>query len=122
MCSFPFFTLSLSRAPADVAHDSLFRPGVSPTCAVSLVPGPQQRAGLLVLALLPLPLVLAVVGEGVNALVAAGVAVRVVDDHVVGRNRQVNPQLVTGQASLRLRAEQRRAEESDCGVQQDPLR
>lgn len=80
---------------------------VLPTCTVSLVPGPQQRAGLLVLALLPLPLVLAVVREGVDALVAAGVAVRVVDDHVVGGNRQVNPQLVTGQASLRLRAEQR---------------
>lgn len=82
---------------------------MSPTCAVSLVPGPQQRAGLLVLAFLPLPLVLALVWEGVDALVPAGVAVRVVDDHVVGGNRQVNPQLVTGQASLRLPAEQRRA-------------
>lgn len=114
--------LSLSPAPADVAHGSLFQPGVSPTCAVSVVAGPQQRAGLLVLALLTLPLVLAVVGEGVNTLVAAGVAVRVVDDHVVSRNRQVNPQLVTGQASLRLRAEQKGAEEFDCGVQQEPLR
>lgn len=56
-----------------------------PTCAVSLIPRPQQSAGLLVLPLL-LSLMVTVIRKGVDALVAAGVAVRVVDDHVVGRD------------------------------------
>lgn len=43
-----------------------------------------------------------VIREGVDALVAAGVAVRVVDDHIVSRDRQVNPQLVAGEATLGL--------------------
>lgn len=61
---------------------ALFR---QPTCAVSLIPRPQQSAGLLILPLL-LSLMVTVIREGVDALVAAGVAVRVVDDHVVGRD------------------------------------
>lgn len=66
-----------------------------------MVPRPQQSAGLLVLPL-NLPLVLTLVGEGVDALVAAGVAVRVVDDHVVRGDGQVDAQLVAGQAALGL--------------------
>lgn len=73
---------------------------VEPTCAVAAVPRVQQGAGLLVLAF---SLPLGVVGEGVYALVAAGVAVRVVDDHVVGGNRQVHAQLLARQAALSLR-------------------
>lgn len=72
-----------------------------PTCAVPVVPGPEQSAGLLILSF-PLPFALALVGEGVDALVAAGVAVRVVDDDVVRGDGQVNPQLVAGQAALGL--------------------
>jgi len=71
------------------------------TCAVSGVPRPQQSAGLLILSL-SLSVMVAVVGESVDALVAAGVAVCVVDDHVVQGDRQVNPQLVTGEAPLGL--------------------
>lgn len=72
-----------------------------PTCAVPVVPGPKQRAGLLVLSV-PLPFVVALIGEGVDALVAAGVAVRVVDDHVFRGDGQVDPQLVAGQTALGL--------------------
>lgn len=71
-----------------------------------MVPRPQQSTGLLVLAF-TLPLVFTLVGEGVNALVAAGVAVCVVDDHVVRGNGQVNPQLVAGQAALGLGTQRR---------------
>lgn len=67
--------------------------------SVTVVAGPQQGAGLLVLALtLALPLL----GEGVYALVAARVVVRVVDDHVVGGNRQMHAQVIAGQAALGL--------------------
>lgn len=83
---------------ASVAH-------AEPTCAVPVLPRPQQSAGLLVL---HLPLVLSLVGEGVDALVAAGVAVRVVDDHVVRGDGQVHTQLVAGQAALGLGTQRRR--------------
>ena len=43
-----------------------------------------------------------VVGESMDALVAAGVAVRVVDDHIVRGDWEVDPQLVPGQAALGL--------------------
>ena len=76
------------------------------TCAVTLLAGPQQGAGLLVLAL-ALALALPLVGEGVDALVAAGVAVRVVDHHVVGGNGEVDAQLVAGQTALGLREKRR---------------
>ena len=69
------------------------------TCALPVVARPQQGAGLLVFSL---RLVVSVVGEGVYALVAAGVAVCVVDHHVVRGHRQVDPQLVTGETALRL--------------------
>lgn len=75
-----------------------------PTCAVPVLPEPKQSTGLLILPF-TLPFVLTLVGEGVNALVAAGVAVRVVDDHVVCGDGQVNPQLVAGQAALGLRTQ-----------------
>jgi len=67
--------------------------------SVPVVAGSQQGAGLLVL---PLALALPLLGEGVYALVAAGVAVCVVDDHVVGGNRQMHAQVVAGQAALGL--------------------
>lgn len=82
-----------------------------PTCAVPVVPGPRQSAGLLVLPF-ALPLVFPLVGEGVNALVAAGVAVRVVDDHVVRGDGQVDPQLVAGQAALGLGTQRKRRRRS----------
>lgn len=72
-----------------------------PTCAVPVVPRPEQGTGLLILPV-SLPLVLPLVGEGVNALVPAGVTVRVVDDHVVCGDGKVDPQLVAGQAALGL--------------------
>lgn len=72
-----------------------------------MIPRPQQGAGLLVLAL-ALSLVVAVVREGVDALVAAGVAVGVVDDHVVRGDGQVDAQLVAGQAALGLRGQRSR--------------
>lgn len=72
-----------------------------PTCAVPVVPGPEQRAGLLILSF-TLPFVFALIGEGVDALVAAGVAVCVVDDHVFRGDGQVDPQLVAGQTALGL--------------------
>lgn len=71
------------------------------TCAVSVIPWSQQSTGLLVLSL-PLSVMVAVVREGVDALVAARVAVCVVDDHVVRGNGQVNSQLIAGQTSLSL--------------------
>lgn len=71
------------------------------TCAVSVIPWPEQSAGLLVLSL-SLSFVVAVIRESVYALVAARVAVRVVDDHVVRGDRQVDPQLITGQTTLGL--------------------
>lgn len=66
-----------------------------------MVPGPKQRAGLLILSF-TLPVVVALIGEGVDALVAAGVAVRVVDDHVFRGDGQVDAQLVAGQTALGL--------------------
>lgn len=74
---------------------------VEPTCAVPVVPRPKQSAGLLILSF-NLPFGFALIWEGVNALVTAGVAVRVVDDDVVRGDGQVNPQLVTGQTALGL--------------------
>lgn len=77
-----------------------------PTCAVPVVPRPKQSTGLLILPL-ALPLAFTLVREGVDALVPAGVAVRVVDDHVVRGDGQVNPQLVAGQAALGLGTQRR---------------
>lgn len=69
------------------------------TCAVTLLSGPQYSAGLLVFSL-----AVSVVGEGVYALVAAGVCVRVsvIDHHAVRWNRKMNPQLVAREAALCL--------------------
>lgn len=66
-----------------------------------MVPRPEQCAGLLILSF-TLPFVFALIGEGVDALVAAGVAVRVVDDDVFRGDGQMDPQLVAGQTALGL--------------------
>lgn len=66
-----------------------------------MVPRPKQRAGLLILSF-TLPFNFALIGEGVDALVAAGVAVCVVDDDVFRGDGQVDPQLVAGQTALGL--------------------
>ncbi len=69
------------------------------TCAVTLLSGPQYSAGLLVFSL-----AVPVIGEGVYALVTAGVCVgvSVIDHHIVRWNRKMNPQLVAGEAALGL--------------------
>lgn len=67
-----------------------------------MIPRPKQSSGLLILSFSFLSLVLTVVGEGVNALVAAGVSMCVVYDYIVRGDRQVNPQLVAGQTTLGL--------------------
>lgn len=72
-----------------------------PTSAVSLISWPEESAGLLVFSF-PLAVMVAVVREGVDALVAARVAVCVVDDHIVRGDREVDAQLITGQTTLGL--------------------
>lgn len=67
-----------------------------------MIPRPKQSSGLLILSFSFLSLVLTVVGEGVNTLVAAGVSMCVVYDYIVRGDRQVNPQLVAGQTTLGL--------------------
>lgn len=71
------------------------------TRAISVVPGPEESAGLLVFSFC-LAVVVTVIREGVDALVAAGVAVCVVDDHIVRGDREVDTQLIARQATLGL--------------------
>lgn len=72
---------------------------MSLTRAVTLLSGSDHSTGFLVLRVS-----VRVLGESVYALVTTGVRVRVcvIDHHVLGRDREVNSQLVVREAALGL--------------------